>query len=117
MKISSYTHNTQMKINCLENGIIPRDSNGIEINQNDIIHIHIEFRNFQEFTGKFLSLDVDQMDGDTFGTYFIQNSDDDIIDIDVDLNNDLTPLVNDHYKVIITNLSYELEQQNIFSPY
>ena len=107
-----------MKSSYTENDIIARDSFGIEINKDDIIHIHIKFLNTRDFIGKFLSLDVEKIDGNSVGTYLIESFDEEdcLIDIDVDLNNDLTPLYNIIYNVTIINLSYEQEQQRLFSP-
>jgi hypothetical protein len=107
-----------MKSSYTENGIIARDSFGIEINKGDIIHIHIKFFNTRDFIGRFLSLDFEKIDGNSFGTYLIESFEEEegLIDIDVDLNNDLTPLDNIIYKVTIINLTYQQEQQSLFSP-
>jgi len=100
------------------NDVIARDSFGIEINKDDIIHINIKFLNTRDFVGKFVGLDIDEVDGVNFGTYFIESfgEDEGVIDIDVDLNNDLTPMNSIYCKVTIVNLSYEQEQQNLFYP-
>jgi hypothetical protein len=106
------------KMKYTKDNIIARDSYGIEINKDDIIHINIKFLSTRDFVGRFLSLNLDKTDGNSFGTYFIESFDDDegLIDIDVELNNDFTPLDDIYCKITITNLSYEQEKQNLFSP-
>ena len=96
-----------------------RDSNGQQINENDLIYIHSTFYySPSEFLGYFLSLDVNMSGGKKIGSYFIKKMNGDVINVDVGLKNDLTPFIRNvsNPEVTVTNLSRQLEQHSAFSP-